>query len=85
VLEPSTPEVPDHLLSLFTETCTREKLGEEARMKLKLLLVKHRALFATSNSDLGRTTLVEHDIDTGDCLSHQATRTEASNHAAASH
>jgi transposase InsO family protein/predicted aspartyl protease len=68
VLESSTPEVPDHLLSLFAETCTREKLGEEARMKLKLLLVKHRALFATSNSDLGRTTLVEHDIDTGDCL-----------------
>jgi hypothetical protein len=62
------PELPDHLQLLFAETCAREKLNEDARAKLRLLLEKHHALFATSSRDLGHTTLVEHDIDTGDCL-----------------
>jgi hypothetical protein len=32
----SAPELPDHLQLLFTETCAREKLNEDARAKLRL-------------------------------------------------
>jgi hypothetical protein len=33
----------------------------------KLLLIRYSKLFATNDNDLGRTTLVQHDIETGDC------------------
>jgi transposase InsO family protein len=59
-------EVPTHLKELFDQTCDREKLNDEMRAKLKALLAKYGTLFAKNNLDLGRTSIVEHDIDTGD-------------------
>jgi hypothetical protein len=59
-------EVPDHLNELYKTTCEREKLSVDMRNDLKLLLCKHASLFAKHDKDLGRTSLVEHDIDTGD-------------------
>lgn len=34
--------------------------------KLKLLLIKQSLVFAQNEGDLGRTIIVEHDIQTGD-------------------
>jgi hypothetical protein len=59
-------EVPDHLNELYKITCDREKLSVDMQNKLKVLLCKHASLFAKHDKDLGRTSLVEHDIDTGD-------------------
>jgi hypothetical protein len=61
-------EVPLHLRELFEETCDREQLNEDSRDSLRALLCKHASLFAENNMDLGRTSVVVHDIDTGDSL-----------------
>jgi hypothetical protein len=61
------PELPDYLKSWFVDTCIREQLEERWQKALKALLLKRIRTFASSNRDLGRTALVEHDIDTGDC------------------
>lgn len=66
-LQPAS-ELPDHLQPLFAETCAREKLSDDARTRLRLLLERYYALFATSSHYLGHTTLVKHDINMGDCL-----------------
>jgi transposase InsO family protein len=59
-------ELPEHLKALYKDTCEREQLTETARTDLRLLLVKYADLFAKSDTDFGKTHLVEHDINTGD-------------------
>jgi hypothetical protein len=59
-------EVPAHLRELFDQTCEREKLNDDMRAKLKALLAKYSTLFAKNNFDLGRTSIVKHEIGTGD-------------------
>jgi hypothetical protein len=61
-------EIPPHLRQLWETTCTRENLSAEYRERLRQLLCKFGKLFATGDDDLGRTTVVTHDIDTGDAL-----------------
>ena len=61
-------ELPPHVAELFNQTCDRESLPEETRRGLKALLCKHASLFAKDDKDLGRTHIVEHDIDTGDAV-----------------
>lgn len=56
--------VPEHLVELFE--CSSENLDQTERNQLKSLLIKHSDVFASSSSDLGRTSVVKHRIDTGD-------------------
>jgi hypothetical protein len=58
--------LPAHLEDFWKSTCAREKLPPEVTEKLKQLLCKFSRLFATGDNDLGRTTVVTHDINTGD-------------------
>ena len=59
-------ELPEHLRGLYDTTCQKENLAPRVQQSFRELLVKHANLFATSDADLGRTSLVTHDIDTGD-------------------
>jgi hypothetical protein len=60
-------ELPEHLVVLWRTACERGELNESVAQQLKLLLIRYSKLFATNDNDLGRTTLVQHDIETGDC------------------
>lgn len=61
--ESITGKVPDHIRELFDRsTCN---LSDIDAQKLAELLVTFQDAFATSSSDLGRTTITEHRIDTG--------------------
>jgi len=57
-------QVPEHLQDLFE----RSKIGlnETQVNRLKNILVDHSDCFAKHKKDFGHTTLVEHDIETGD-------------------
>ena len=59
-------ELPAHLKELYEHTCRKENLSEAAKIGLRSLLIKHGSVFARSDDDLCRTTLVTHEIDTGD-------------------
>ena len=59
-------DLPELIKILFEETCARENLSEAAQYELRLLLLKHKSLFAKDDYDLYRTDLVVHDIETGD-------------------
>ena len=67
-LTDATPdtELPEYQKELYEDTCQKENLSETARIGLRALLTKHSSLFAKNDDDLGRTTLVTHDIDTGE-------------------
>ena len=62
----SSQPLPEHLQALYDDTCNRENLSETAKAGLRTLLCKHSRLFAESDDDLGRTHLVQHDIQTGE-------------------
>jgi hypothetical protein len=59
-----TTKLPDHVQDLFRRSA--EGLTLEERAQLERLVGKHAELFAKSPTDLGRTSLVCHKIDTGD-------------------
>ena len=56
--------VPEHLVELFERSCKDLDLGQ--RKDLANLLSEFSDVFAASSSDLGRTDVVRHEIDTGD-------------------
>ena len=56
---------PDDLKALYEQSCGGMQSQCE-KNRLAALLAKHKHTFATSSSDLGRTSLVQHTIDTGD-------------------
>ena len=58
--------LPSHVQELFDETCKRESLSPKVSKGLQDLLRKYDDLFARDSGDLGRTTLVQHSINTGD-------------------
>ena len=57
-------QVPNHLVELLERSC--KYLGPQQRQELGSLLAEYQHSFAKSSNDLGRTSLVEHRIDTGD-------------------
>lgn len=59
-------ELPEHLRTLYSETCHKEQLSPTAQAGLRMLLVRHADLFARHDADFGRTHLAVHDINTGD-------------------
>ena len=58
----SMPAVPDHLKTLYTESASM--LGAEERLQLVQLLHTYGDVFSSGPGDLGRTSLVQHDIQT---------------------
>ena len=56
--------VPEHLTSLV-RTSTAGLVEGEA-MRVTLLLLAYQDVFARHEADIGRTTLITHDVDTGD-------------------
>jgi len=65
---PITPskELPAHLKDLHCKVMKDAKLSPKVAQEFAELLMKHHAVFAAHDKDLGRTDLVKHHIDTGD-------------------
>ena len=58
------PDLPSHLLDLFDRSS--KNLSAEQRGKLKHFLIHHQCAFSRSDDDVGRTSLVKHQIDVGE-------------------
>ena len=56
--------LPPHLEDLFARSTEQLKVDE--RSALKKFLIKYANIFAKSDADLGRTSIVKHTIDTKD-------------------
>jgi hypothetical protein len=79
----NTPTVmPEHMTTLWEKTVSELPEGEQEATKL--LLVAYSDIFARHDADIGRTTLIEHDVDTGDAkpVSQSARRQSPEEHAA---
>ena len=63
-VKPAASEWPAPLQELFEKTS--KEMDDGQKLRLGQLLDKHVGLFASSSEDLGRTSLVQHGIDTGD-------------------
>ena len=59
-------EVPEHLKDLFDRSSGH--LDDSQKQELSKLLNDFSDTFATSKSDLGKTDVVEHEINTGDSM-----------------
>ena len=57
--------VPEHLQDLFFKRSCKS-LSPEQSQELKQLLIKHQNVFAKSSNDLGRTSVVKHEIHVGE-------------------
>ncbi len=62
----SVDEFPEHLREMFERAIEDGQLNEAVAARLEKLLRKHAEVFATSDMDLGRIEVVQHDINTGD-------------------
>ena len=58
----SRPPVPQHLQELYAQSST--ELNQEEQLRLAQLLCTYENVFSTGPTDLGRTSLVQHDIVT---------------------
>ena len=56
--------IPEHIKDLVAKATTSMAASEV--MRVTLLLVEYADVFASHDADIGRTTLIEHDVDTGD-------------------
>ena len=61
---PSSDKWSEKLQELYERSC--ETLSPNQQKTLRELLAKHENTFAKSAEDLGRTSIVQHTIDTGD-------------------
>ena len=57
-------KIPTHLTELYQSTIAA--LSASQSREAAALLVQNQLVFASSSEDLGRTSLVEHEIDTGE-------------------
>ena len=64
--EPPMSGWSDDLLSLYDRSCEHVALHDKD--KLFNLFEKYKSIFASSPTDLGRTSIVQHSIDTGDAV-----------------
>ena len=60
---PQSHNVPVHLTELYERSAKELDTGQQQRVQQ--LLTDYGDVFATSKTDLGKTTLVQHVIDTG--------------------
>ena len=63
---PPPIELPDYLVDMYQRAVTEGKLSTEVAQQLKQLLLRNIEVFAKNDNDLGRTSLVQHDIFTED-------------------
>ncbi len=61
-------QLPVHLQEVYDRTVADGNLPAEVTGPFKQFLRKHAGVFAANDTDLGRTDLVQHNIDTGDAL-----------------
>ena len=59
-------ELPEHLQELYMSSKT--DLNEEQQCTFLNLLIRYQNVFSKNRSDLGKTDLVQHKIDTGDAV-----------------
>ena len=59
--------LPLHINRLYETTIQNTHLTSDVDRHFKDVLHRHERTFATDSSDLGYCTLLQHDIDTGDC------------------
>ena len=64
ISEINLDEMPEHIKDVWEANVTT--LSVEQQKHFFNLLIKHQSVFAASKYDLGRTDLVQHEIDTGD-------------------
>ena len=62
----ATVNIPDHVQDLYSRST--QHLTPIQGEKVKRLIIKHADIFAKSPTDLGRTSMVCHTIDTGTAL-----------------
>ena len=61
-------EVPAHIQSLLTETLKQlDEESDEEKKAITLLLIAYQDLFAVDETDIGKTDVITHDVDTGGC------------------
>ena len=58
-------ELPDHVKVLYKDSLPRLET-QDLRDKVAWLLYTYADCFAVNNDDIGKATLIKHDIDTGD-------------------
>ena len=74
--EQGTELVPEHLQDLYTKSIA--DVGETYRGAVASLLREFEDIFAKDPADIGRTTLIVHDIDTGNAAPvHQRARRQS--------
>ena len=61
-ITPCTTSLPNHLVDLYQRTSSC--LGETQKVEVEALLVEFADVFACSADDLGRTSIVRHEINT---------------------
>ena len=64
IREVNLSEMPEHIKAVWDANSS--SLSEEQKKPFFDLLMKYQNVFAKSKYDLGRTTIVQHEIDTGD-------------------
>ena len=57
-------KLPEHLVTLYEKSCAN--LDSSQSEVLKQFLIKHQHVFSKDSNDIGHTTLIKHEIDTGD-------------------
>ena len=74
-------EVPEHLTDLLQRSTKDLPVTEHS--KVRQLLMDYQDIFSTGGTDLGRTSVVKHDINTGDAppIKQQARRVPFTQHA----
>ena len=65
----NSEQIPDHLQLLYEETCNSNNFDKDTKAEIWKFLVRRQNLFAKNEKDIGRTSLVLHDIDTGSASS----------------
>ena len=60
--------LPSYLQELYDQTVRESKIEPDITSSFKEFLKKHRTVFAENDSDLGRTELVQHNIETANAL-----------------
>ena len=65
-LNTSDDDLPAHVRLLYSSTIEDSDLNSDLRAEFKRLLSRHASTFASSTSDIGFCSLLQHDIDTQD-------------------
>ena len=66
--EEHVQKVPEHISTLLDATLSQLEGEEEDEKKaITLLLIAYQDIFAVDETDIGKTDVITHDVDTGGC------------------